>query len=592
MTGKAKSANSLSDVAASAAAPSRAHKDTPADDALPYGEILQSVCEAAYEWQVETDALTWGPNAIEVLSIRDPSLIASGRAYAALLDPGNAKTRFDAITLSQDKDEGDGVFYQTEYCLRSAPRSPKLWIEDTGRWFAGPDGKPARACGVIRCINDRHEHEQQLAYLSRFDGLTGESNRWHLTELLQDTLDESIRSRSSCGFLLVAIDHLHRVNEAFGYDVADEVIGAVAKRLRSKMRAEDRLGRFSGKKFGIILKNCSPDDLTVAADRFLAGVRDDVVTTAVGPVSVTASIGGVTAPRHAGNVSEILARVQDALDRAKAKRHGSFFAYQPSPERDAIRRDNVRSTDEIVTALNERRILLAYEPIVDSHTRETKFFECLMRIQRSDGSIVPAHSVIPVAERLGLVRLIDHRVLELAVDQLVAHPNLQASLNVSPASTTDPDWWVRLGALLRAHRNVAERLIVEITEMAAIQDVDDTRGFVTRVKDLGCRIAIDDFGAGYTSFRNLRKLGVDIVKIDGAFVQNIVRSEDDRAFVRTMIDLARRLNLKTVAEWVQDDQGAKMLSAWGCDYLQGKLIGRAQLDHPWSGGDRHKTATA
>jgi diguanylate cyclase (GGDEF)-like protein len=591
VTGKARSAKSHSDGAASAAAPARVRADAPADS-LPYGEILQSVCEAAYEWQIDTDTLTWGPNGTDILGIRDPSLIASGRAYAAMLDPGNAKTRFDAISRSTEKDEGEGVFYQTEYCLRSAPRSPKLWIEDTGRWFAGPDGKPVRACGVIRCINDRHEHEQQLAYLSRFDGLTGESNRWHLTELLQTTLDESIRSRSSCGFLLVAIDHLHRVNEAFGYDVADEVINAVAKRLRSKMRAEDRLGRFSGNKFGIILKSCSPDDLTVAAERFLAGVRDDVVTTAVGPVSVTVTIGGVTAPRHAGNVSEILSRVQDALDRAKAKRRGSFFAYQPSPERDAMRRENVRSTDEIVTALNERRILLAYEPIVDSQSREIKFHECLMRIQRSDGSVIPAQSVIPVAERLGLVRLIDHRVLDLAVDQLIAHPNLQASLNVSPASTTDPDWWVRLGALLRAHRNVAERLIVEITEMAAIQDVDDTRGFVTRVKDLGCRIAIDDFGAGYTSFRNLRKLGVDIVKIDGAFVQNLTRSEDDRAFVRTMIDLACRLNLKTVAEWVQDDQAAKMLAAWGCDYLQGKLIGRAELDHPWSGSDRHKAATA
>ena len=117
--------------------------------------------------------------------------------------------------------------------------------------------------------------------------------------------------------------------------------------------------------------------------------------------------------------------------------------------------------------------------------------------------------------------------------------------------------------------------------MAAIHDIDETRGFVTRVKDLGCRIAIDDFGAGYTSFRNLRKLGVDIVKIDGAFVQNLTRSEDDRAFVRTLIELARRLGIKTVAEWVQDEPAAAMLASWGCDYLQGALIGRARIEKPW-----------
>ena len=103
-----------------------------------------------------------------------------------------------------------------------------------------------------------------------------------------------------------------------------------------------------------------------------------------------------------------------------------------------------------------------------------------------------------------------------------------------------------------------------------------------RVKDLGCRIAIDDFGAGYTSFRNLRKLGVDMIKIDGAFVQNIARSADDRAFVQTLIDLARRLQIKTVAEWVQDEEAAVMLREWGCDYIQGRLIGLASPQRPWA----------
>ena len=188
--------------------------------------------------------------------------------------------------------------------------------------------------------------------------------------------------------------------------------------------------------------------------------------------------------------------------------------------------------------------------------------------------------------------MLDHRVLELVVQELADAPDLRASVNVSPASTIDPDWWTGLGALLRAHASAAERLIIEITETAAIQDIDDTRGFVTRVKDLGCRIAIDDFGAGYTSFRNLRKLGVDIVKIDGAFVQNIMKSEDDRAFVHTLIDLARRLGLKTVAEWVQDEQAAQTLADWGCDYLQGALIGLASPHRPWRAEEAARAAAS
>ena len=253
----------------------------------------------------------------------------------------------------------------------------------------------------------------------------------------------------------------------------------------------------------------------------------------------------------------------------------------PNLERETRRRENVRVTEEIITALNGRRIFLVYEPVVAIDSRLPAFYECLMRIKRVDGSLLAVNEAVPLAERLGLVRMLDHRVLELALAELVAAPGLRASLNVSAASTVDPDWWGALGAMLRTHQGLGERLTVEITETAAIQDIDDARGFVARVKDLGCRIAIDDFGAGYTSFRNLRKLGVDLVKIDGAFVQNLNRSDDDRAFVRTLIDLARRLGLETVAEWVQDEAAAAVLAEWGCDYLQGALVGLASPDRPW-----------
>jgi EAL domain-containing protein (putative c-di-GMP-specific phosphodiesterase class I) len=196
--------------------------------------------------------------------------------------------------------------------------------------------------------------------------------------------------------------------------------------------------------------------------------------------------------------------------------------------------------------------------------------------------VLLAPDIVPVAERLGLIRLVDHRILELVMAELIASPDVQLSLNISPETTMDPDWSATIESLMRSHPGIAERLIVEITETVAIQDVDDVRGFVTRLKNFGSRIAIDDFGAGYTSFRNLRKLGVDIVKIDGAFVQNIARSADDRAFVQTLIDLARRLNIKTVAEWVQDEETAVMLREWGCDYIQGRLIGLATPQRPWA----------
>jgi EAL domain-containing protein (putative c-di-GMP-specific phosphodiesterase class I) len=242
---------------------------------------------------------------------------------------------------------------------------------------------------------------------------------------------------------------------------------------------------------------------------------------------------------------------------------------------------NIRVTDEIVTALNERRITMAFEPVVEAKACNAAFYECLVRMEQDDGQVLLAPDIVPVAERLGLIRLVDHRVLELVVGELAASPKVELSLNISPETTMDPDWWTGIESLMAAHPGVGERLIVEITETVAIQDVDDVRGFVTRLKNFGSRIAIDDFGAGYTSFRNLRKLGVDIVKIDGAFVQKLARSADDRAFVQTLIDLARRLEIKTVAEWVQDEESASMLREWGCDYIQGRLIGLASSERPW-----------
>ena len=552
---------------------------------LDAAQILASVGEVAYDWRIDTDVLLWSKNAAEVLLIGDLAAISSGRAFARCLEADNAQARFDAVMQSDKRDEGHGVAYQIQYGIRpDANSETRLWVEDTGRWFAGSTGKPVRAHGVIRVINERYEHERRLTFLARCDGLTGELNRHHLTEVLEDTLDEALRFRSSCGFLLVAIDNLARINESYGFGIADQVIAAVAKRLRERMRGKDTLGRYSGNKFGLVLRDCTPDDMAIAADRLLTGIRDEMVLTTAGSIAVTVTVGGVTAPRHARSASEVLARAQESLDTAKGRRRGSFQAYRPNIEREAIRRENVRATDEIVAALNERRIFLAYETVVAASDRRPSFYECLMRIRRVDGGLIAANDIVPVAERLGLVRLLDFRVLELVIDELAAAPTLQTSFNVSPASTTDPDWWAGLGSLLRQHTGVAERLIVEITESAAIQDIDETRGFVARVKDLGCRIAIDDFGAGYTSFRNLRKLGVDIVKIDGAFVQHIMRSEDDRAFVRTLIDLARRLKLKTVAEWVQDEAAAKTLEAWGCDYLQGALVGLASTERPWIAG--------
>jgi len=546
----------------------------------PLSTILASLGQAAFIWDVATDKIVWSDHVACVFPDVPIERLASGAELSNLIEPVRS-IRTDALDHSSPAHGEEGAPYRIEYGVRADTSVPVQWIEETGCWFAGADGRPARVQGVVRINNERHARDEQLLKLSRNDPLTGELNRTHLIASLAEVIEEAVRFRTSCVFMLIGIDHLSRVNDAFGFDVADAVISEVASRIRARLRVGDLLGRFSGNKFGLVLKNCTVDDMNVAAERFLAGIRNEVVPTESGPVSITASIGAVSVPRNARNADEAINRAHETLDMSKRRRAGSFSLWRPNVKRDAQRLVNIRVTDEIVTALNERRIVIAFEPVVEARSRHASFYECLVRMERPDGQVLLAPDIVPVAEKLGLIRLVDHRVLELVVTELAASPSVQLSLNISPETTMDPDWWASIESLMRAHPGVAERLIVEITETVAIQDIDDVRGFVTRLKNFGSRIAIDDFGAGYTSFRNLRKLGVDIVKIDGAFVQNLARSADDRAFVQTLVDLARRLDIKTVAEWVQDEESASLLRDWGCDYIQGRLIGLASSDRPW-----------
>ncbi len=543
-------------------------------DRLHADRFLAPLEFVTFEWDLATDAVVWGEAAKNLLHGLPAKALKSGAALAKLMEPTQT-VRADAIIGAAGQ-----ASYQVEYGLRAKASDPLIWIEESGRVVLNADGKPVRIDGVVRVINERHARDEQLLRLSHQDPLTGELNRTRLIAALAAALEEASRFRLSFAFIILGIDHFAQLNDSFGFDIADAVIQEVARRVRARLRGGDVLGRFSGNKLGIILKNCSVDDLNIAAERFLLAVREEVVTTASGPVSITASIGAVSAPRHSRTTDDAINRAQEALDAAKARRRGSFVAWQPSVERETQRRVNIRVTDEIVTALNDRRIVVAFEPVVATATRQPAFYESLVRM-RVEGSSILAPDIVPVAEKLGLIRLVDHRVLQLVLDELIRSSQVKLSLNISANTTTDPEWWATMDAAMHGYPGLGERLIVEITETAAIQDIDDVRGFVTRLKNFGSRIAIDDFGAGYTSFRNLRKLGVDIVKIDGAFVQNIVHSADDRAFVHTLIDLARRLNIKTVAEWVQDEPAALMLCDWGCDYIQGRLIGLASAERKW-----------
>jgi diguanylate cyclase (GGDEF)-like protein len=545
---------------------------------------LHAVEEVAYQWSIESDEIQWSSNAAEVLGC-DGTNIATGRSFAALLDAENFTSRYDTIMRSAATDDGDGVPYQIEYLFRPDGRMGKraLWLEDSGRWFAGTDGRPAEAYGIVRRVDDRHKRDQHLSFLGNCDPLTGMMNRGRMAEALGEAISVAERTGGSCAFVVAGINNLAVVNDAYGFEVADEVIIAVGRRLRQVVRAGDALARYSGSKFGIILNNCTEEELQIAAERFLSVARESVIETERGPVWSMLSIGGLVLPKNAQDANTAMARAEEALTEAKRLPSDGFVLYQPSQRRLSERGLNARCATEIVACLKENRFKLAYQPIVSAKTGEAVMHEALLRMADSDGEVIAAAHLIPIAEKLGLVRLIDRTVVQLAVKTLLDYPEARITFNVSGTTATDPRWFSQLTDILAAHKDITHRLTVEITETIALSDLDETARFTSTLRDLGCAVAIDDFGAGYTSFRNLKSLNVDILKIDGTFCQKLKQNPDNQYFVQSLIDLAKKFDLKTVAEWMESPEDAELLTGWGVDFLQGNLFGQSALEPPWRG---------
>ncbi|GGE50801.1 GGDEF-domain containing protein [Agaricicola taiwanensis] len=543
--------------------------------------LLSAFGEAVYAWNIVDDAIEWSSGAHAVLGVQSPELMATGAAYAQLVDPDAMVARHSAIFGAALADSGEGVRYEIVYPLRVSQGgiSRRIWVEDIGRWFGGPGGKPIRAEGILRLVTERLEAEQRRAVLSRADPLTGTLDRTRILEVLDDILSEAKRIQGSCGLVFVSIEGLGAINDAYGIEVSDQLIEGVVKRVRSRMRSGDAIGRYSTTSFVVVLANCKAGDLEVAMRRYLDAVREAPVETTSGSISAQVVLGGATAPRYARTAGELMMRAREAMIEARGRRSGGCCVYVPNPEREERRRLDFTLTQDLITALNERRLSLAFQPVVRAVDQEAAWYEALARIETPNGAESIQRYIQP-AERLGVISMLDLRVLELAFTVLDQRHDLRIAINVSAQTIEDPEWRTLLASLSVLIPGAAERLMIEITETAAIDDLLQSATFVREMQQSGIRMAIDDFGAGQTSFRVMRQLGVDLVKIDGGFVRDLLSSTDDRAFIKAIIGLAGDVGFETVAECVDDADIARELIALGIDYLQGNYFGEALMGLP------------
>lgn len=545
--------------------------------------VMSSIGECAYEWNIESDSLHWSEGAEHLLCLDSIDQVANSRSFNALMLPTAESSRNDAIFSSKEKDEGRGVAYRLQYALSAEAlnTASDIWVEDSGRWFAGSDGIPNRSHGVLRLINERRSQEEKLNRLSRHDPLTGLFNRAHLNLCLEEVFDTISQSGESASFLVVGLDHFDLINSVYGYEAGDAVISEVARRMEANLRDVDIIGRFSGAKIGMILPECDNRGMLVAGYRILNLLRENVVSTEQGPIAVSVSIGGVVMPQHARDSKQVFMAAHQALMESRQARDASIVAYQPNPLQRIEKQRAAHLAERIVTALKERKIHLAWQPVVDATTQKIAFHEALIRLESVDGEALDAGDFVEVAQRLGLIRLVDHHALDLALNTLRKCSSAVISLNVSFETACDPEWLSKLAHCVMNRTDIAERLIIEVTESYAADSLKDAQQFICSVKELGCRVALDDFGAGYTSFRNLKRLPFDFIKVDGQFADKLETSHENQKFIKALVDLASLFDAKTVVEWVEDQATASLLRDWGVDFLQGYKFGKPVRELPW-----------
>ncbi|MBB5754938.1 EAL domain-containing protein [Prosthecomicrobium pneumaticum] len=528
---------------------------------------LAAAGAAAFFWSTDDDRMVWSAGADALFGV-SPGRIATGAGFASLVDAADPIDRGTACRRALVLGDRRSGIYAIGYRLAAAAHRPALRVGETGHCFADPDGRLLNVLGIVRPLAEQ-------------DGMDGGSDLPR--DRLVAAIDRALAARDGGGtaaFLLVSIDDFALFNELYGFETGDRLIARAAERIRGVLAPGDAIGRYSGGKLGLVLADGTAEGMRAAAEHIADTIAGTLIETGSAAIATTVSIGGVALPDHARSAEAAMGHAKEALREARQRGRGRFVAYRPSPDRETIRRENAAVSHDLAAALREGRLALAHQPIVDARSGEATFHEALLRLARSDGSLIAAGQFLPLAERLGLARVFDEAALDLALGALVRSPAATLSVNVSPETYAAPQWLAALERAIADRGDLAGRLIVEITESTVIRNLEETDRFVAVLHGLGARVAIDDFGAGFTSFRVLRRLDVDFVKIDGSYCRNIADSAEDRAFVRALAALARDLDIRTIAEWVEDAESAAILREFGVDYLQGRLLGAPMLAPP------------
>lgn len=440
--------------------------------------------------------------------------------------------------------------------------------------------------GAVLVLRDRAREEEFISHLTwqaSHDELTGLANRREFERRLGECLKAPATERRETALLLLDLDQFKIVNDTCGHAAGDLLLREVSTLLQMHLRDGDLAARLGGDEFVVLLDNCGVTRAAQVAERVRGAIEDAKFVKLDRRFRTSVSIGLVAVGETASTVAELLGAADVACYLAKEKGRNRVQLHEAEDRELAQRLDEMSWPPKIVAAIEENRFCLHAQQLMPLNGESTgAHFEFLLRLQDESGRLVSPGSFIPAAERFGLMLRLDRWVIDAAfasVHDIIAEPDnciATCAINLSGAGIGDPSFIEFVQSRFLAHKIAPSLICFEITETAAIANLDAAMKFMKTFKDLGCRFALDDFGAGMSSFAYLKNLPVDYLKIDGSFVKDMLDNPIDRAMVETIARLARTMGKKTVAEFVENPGMIDVLREIGVDYAQGYAIGKPE----------------
>ncbi len=421
----------------------------------------------------------------------------------------------------------------------------------------------------------------ELEYYAEHDPLTGLHNRRYFNDILEYEVERSTRHHSQFSILSIDLDNFKGVNDSHGHMCGDQVLIHISQTLRKNLRKGDVLARIGGDEFSIILPETSTENALIVAESLRQAVRENEFefdSLKNKNIHISISVGLATFPKDANTISDLISGADIALYQAKDSGK-DFICQLDSVEQNLAHSKKMHGlSEQLRKALKDQRIVPYFQPIMDCKSGEVYAYEALARLETEDGEVISAGMFIDAADKYNISLNLDHVMLLKVTQFMAAHKADSGTMplvfvNLTPQEIQHHDILNYAENLCKENDIPPDRIVFEVTEREAISDLSNMRNFLTKLRQKGFAFALDDFGSGYNSFHYLRELHFEYVKIDGAFITNILESKIDRVLVETLNNLCQQLGMKTLAEFVESEEIMNKLQEMGIDYAQGFHLG-------------------